>query len=206
VLSSTAVGEAPKIQLRKLYESLDPVAILKDMERLQDRFWEYAHKKCSPTTGIVSASDLIAKDSGPPKPAVKRLSASEEKSPGITETVRMYRRTKKPSVPRTWRTRIDPFADVWRQICLQLEINPSHTAKELLLDLQQRYPGKYPRGQLRTLQRRVRQHRREQLYLNPGILNQPDSTTPRIGEQLRQPLIAGMEGGTDDRPSPNSGS
>jgi hypothetical protein len=206
VLSSTAVGEAPKIQLLESYESLDPVAILKDMERLQDQFWEYAHKKCSPATGILSASDLIAKDTGPPNPAVKLSSNSDEKSPGITKTVRMYRRTKKPSVPRTWRTRIDPFADVWRQIYLQLEIDPSRTAKELLLDLQRRYPEKYPHGQLRTLQRRVRQHRREQLYLNPGILNQPDATTSRIGKQPRQSLIANTEGGIDDRPSPNSGS
>lgn len=205
VLSSTAVGEAPKIQLRESYESLDPVAILKDMERLQDQFWEYAHKKCSPATGILSTSDLVAKDSGPPKPAAKLSSNSNEKSPEITKTVRMYRRTKKPSVPRTWRTRTDPFADVWRQIDLQLEIDPSRTAKELLLDLQQRYPGKYPHGQLRTLQRRLRQLRREQLYLNPGILNQPDATTPRIGDQSRQPLIESTEGGTDDRPSPNSG-
>jgi hypothetical protein len=32
------------------------------------------------------------------------------------------------------------------------------------LDLQQRYPGKHPHGQLRTLQRRVQQRRRQQLY------------------------------------------
>src|SRR6266542_158247 len=32
-----------------------------------------------------------------------------------------------------------------------------------------RYPGNFPDGQLRTLQRRVQQHRREQLYSSQSI-------------------------------------
>ena len=52
ILSSTAVGEDGKTQLRASYERLDPVVILKELEHLQDRFWEHAHKKASPATGI----------------------------------------------------------------------------------------------------------------------------------------------------------
>jgi len=206
VLSSTAVGDDTKIQLRAAYEKFDPVMILKELELLQDRFWEHAHKKENPATAIEVAHKLIAQNPNPPRPVITPPAFGTETATELRKTVRTYRRTRKTSAPRTWRTRPDPFADVWGQIQLQMEIDPSRTAKELILDLQQRYPGKYPHGQLRTLQRRVRQHRREQLYLNPGILSQPDATTSRIGEQPRQSLIANTEGGTDDRPSPNSGS
>lgn len=169
VLSSTAVGEDRKIQLRASYERLDPVVILKELEHLQDRFWEHAHKKGSPVIGIEIACDLIAQNPNPPKPVVILPAPCAETSTAARKTVRTYRRTRKPSSPRAWRTRTDPFADVWGQIQLQLEIDPSRSAQELFLDLQQRYPGKHPHGQLRTLQRRVKQHRREQLYLNQSI-------------------------------------
>jgi hypothetical protein len=52
---------------------------------------------------------------------------------------------------------------------MQIEIDPSRSAKELFLDLQQRYPGKHPHGQLRTLQRRVQRRRREQLYSSQSL-------------------------------------
>src|SRR5271156_3154611 len=58
--------------------------------------------------------------------------------------------------PRTWRTREDPFADVWEEVREQLELSPGLQAKTLLAWLQRRYPGRFEDGQLRTLQRRVR--------------------------------------------------
>jgi hypothetical protein len=65
---------------------------------------------------------------------------------------------------RTWRTREDPFADIWSELRVQLELNPAQTAKDLLQDLQKRRPGRFRDGQLRTLQRRVREWRLQQLY------------------------------------------
>jgi hypothetical protein len=59
--------------------------------------------------------------------------------------------------PRTWRTREDPFADVWEEVREQLELSPGLQAKILFEWLQRRYPGRFGDGQLRTLQRRVRQ-------------------------------------------------
>jgi hypothetical protein len=47
---------------------------------------------------------------------------------------------------------------------LQLEVDPNQTAKQLLEGLQERHPGSFTAGQLRTLQRRVREWRREHLY------------------------------------------
>ncbi len=71
---------------------------------------------------------------------------------------RKYRRTK-PQVVRTWRTRADPFASIWDEVRQRLEAAPERTAKAIFQELRQQYPGQYPDGQLRTLQRRVKQWR-----------------------------------------------
>lgn len=60
---------------------------------------------------------------------------------------------------RDWRTRQDPFAAHWPELEAQLRDAPGLEAKTLLEALMARYPGQYNEGQLRTLQRRVRQWR-----------------------------------------------
>ena len=79
------------------------------------------------------------------------------------KTARKYRRLGKlPSEvkqPHTWRTRKDPFADVWHEVRRKLKINPGLQAKTLFLDLQRRYLGRFADGQLRTFQRRVKNWR-----------------------------------------------
>lgn len=57
---------------------------------------------------------------------------------------------------QTWRTRKDPFEDVWEGIKSMLEVNPGLEAKTLFADLQRRNPGRFADGQLRTLQRRIK--------------------------------------------------
>lgn len=61
---------------------------------------------------------------------------------------------------RRWRTRKDPFKNVWVDIILQwLQNEPDITAKELFNRLQEKYPGNFANNQLRTLQRRIREWR-----------------------------------------------
>jgi hypothetical protein len=55
-----------------------------------------------------------------------------------------------------WRTREDPFEEVWAGLEEKLRINPALEAKTLFEDLQRRNPGRFGDGQLRTLQRRVK--------------------------------------------------
>jgi transposase len=55
-----------------------------------------------------------------------------------------------------WRTRTDPFAEVWQEVELQLERAPGLEAKTVFEELQRQDPGKYEEGQLRTLQRRIK--------------------------------------------------
>ena len=61
--------------------------------------------------------------------------------------------------PRTWRTRPDPFAEDWSDVVARLEAAPELEAKTLFDDLCRRYPDRYEAGQLRTLQRRIKQWR-----------------------------------------------
>jgi hypothetical protein len=80
------------------------------------------------------------------------------------KTARKYRRLGKlPSevrrMDRDYRTRPDPFAEVWPQLEALLRVNPGLEAKTLFDDLQRRFPGRFADGQLRTLQRRLKQWR-----------------------------------------------
>jgi hypothetical protein len=79
------------------------------------------------------------------------------------KTARKYvKAAKLPSemvAPRTWRTRSDPFAEVWDGLAARLEQEPGLEAKTLFEALCEEHPGRYAPGQLRTLQRRVHQWR-----------------------------------------------
>jgi hypothetical protein len=81
------------------------------------------------------------------------------------KTARTYRqRDRLPSevaMQHTWRTREDPFDDVWPWVQEQLAVSPRLEAKTLFLALQRLHPGRFSDGQLRTLQRRLKQWRAE---------------------------------------------
>ena len=105
------------------------------------------------------------------------------------KTARKYRRLGQlPSEVRRehdWRTRKDPFAEVWDEVRGKLEVNPGLEAKTLFCDLQRRYVGRFQDGQLRTLQRKVKRWRategppREVFFPqehHPGVLCASDFT------------------------------
>ena len=58
-------------------------------------------------------------------------------------------------VPHTWRTRPDPFEGVWPEIEALLRQDGGLQAKTIWMELNERYPGRFSVGQLRTLQRRL---------------------------------------------------
>ncbi len=80
-----------------------------------------------------------------------------------TRNKRKYRKTKKSRGPRWWLTRPDPFANVRDDIKSWLDQNPERTGKSILQEPQNRYPGQYKNGQIRTLQRRVQSWRAQAL-------------------------------------------
>ena len=79
--------------------------------------------------------------------------------------------------PKRLRRRPDPFAAVTTELRGWFEEEPWHTSRELLERLQAERPGVYPDGQLRTLQRRLKEWRREAAHrmvfgtmtANPGV-------------------------------------
>ena len=59
--------------------------------------------------------------------------------------------------PRMWRTRSDPFVEVWdKEVVRLLDADEDGVleATTILSLLEERYPGQFLDGQLRTLQRR----------------------------------------------------
>src|ERR1035438_5443432 len=54
---------------------------------------------------------------------------------------------------RPWRTREDPFNEVWDAVQLQIQESPGLEANTLFEWLQREYPGRFTDGQIRTLQR-----------------------------------------------------
>lgn len=79
---------------------------------------------------------------------------------GMSEpTARKYARTGlMPSSlkePRTWRTRPDPYAEVWGEVEALLAQDAALEAKTIWMALNERHGGRFSVGQLRTLQRRL---------------------------------------------------
>jgi len=60
---------------------------------------------------------------------------------------------------RDWRTRADPFEEVWPEVEELLERDAGLQAKAVFEEFGRRYPGRFQSGQLRTLQRRFRRWR-----------------------------------------------
>ena len=77
------------------------------------------------------------------------------------------------------RRRPDPFAAVTAELRAWFEAEPWHTSRELLERLQAERPGAYPDGQLRTLQRRLKEWRRDaarQMVFGTITTNSPDTS------------------------------
>jgi len=117
------------------------------------------------------------------------LAVSAAKAGMDEKTARKYlRHGRLPSqcLPeRTWRTRDDPFQEVWEEVRELLGREPGLQAKTVFAHLQRQYPGRFADGQLRTLQRHVRVWRalegppREVFFAqrhDPGRLCQSDFT------------------------------
>ena len=101
-------------------------------------------------------------------------------------TARKWQRAALPSgakSARTWRTREDPFEDVWKdelEPLLETDVDGKLEAKTLMQLMVDRDPERFSMGQLRTMQRRVRDWR---------ALRGPDKEV--FFEQVHEPGQAG---------------
>ena len=202
VLASETVSEAAKQALRRQYKSLDPVALLQRIEQFQNQLWQYAHVDKAETITLASPAPAGSKPL-PTEPCAETQTLMSGDGASVCAddvqvdiplkpSARRFRRTKKPrkKVNRWWRTRKDPFAEVWDEAEEQLSQTPYVQAKTLFQALQQKYPGKFKDGQLRTFQRRVKAWRLKQV--TPAAANRPDhdSAPPRPPIPLSTPSLA----------------
>ena len=138
LLEHPLVEKSTKEALRKQLIELDPMTLLHGIRQGQ--------------------SALAALSQGDPGNGPERQSLNEflAKLPEMWRSgeVRATHRNK-PGKPRHWRTHEDAFAEVWTDLLLWLQHEPDCTAKSLLHRLEEKYPGWFHIGQLRTLQRRV---------------------------------------------------
>jgi hypothetical protein len=153
ILLSEHISQEKKESLTVEYEALDPVDLLAQLETLQDKLWKYSWDK----NGHAEANFVVTKED------VIYQNMAQPDEPA--DANRYYRSSKKVDLrraPRTWRTRKDPFENVWDEIRLRLELIPETTARTVIQWLMEKYPSQFSAGQTRTLQRRIAQWRKEQ--------------------------------------------
>lgn len=146
LLANDRVSTDTKEQLQRVFAGLDPVHLLIEIREAQRTLAQME-------TGA-GAEQSVKAGSGL-KDFVAGLSTAWRDG-----EVRPTHR-KRSSGPRTWRTRLDPFENVWPLIEQWLNEKPDTTAKDLFHRLQEDSGEQFQPAQLRTLQRRVKQWRSE---------------------------------------------
>jgi hypothetical protein len=72
---------------------------------------------------------------------------------------------------RDWITGQNPFVDIWEEIIEMTRTNSGLEAKTIFEYLQQKYPGKFTEGQLRTLQRHIKVYKAQECIAHKKNLN-----------------------------------
>jgi hypothetical protein len=145
LLLDTRTGEAVRSRVNAIYVSLDPVLLLREIRAAQTHLVEIADR---PVTG----------DADPPTaPTIEQFLSGLRTAWRDGEA----RPTDKPKA-KAWRgrRRPDPFVAVTAMVREWFEAEPWRTSRELFERLQGERPGVFPDGQLRTLQRRMKEWRR----------------------------------------------
>lgn len=160
LLEHRDVPREVKERLQRTMEGLDPVLLLKQIREAQD-------------TVVALSENTTPKTVAP---AMKAFVSSLGTAWRAGEVRPTHRRAPKPG--HWWRTRKDPFAEVWPVLLGWLEETPDMEAKQMLKWLQASGYGEFPDGQLRTLQRRVQLWRmrivQQLVYGNGQDSNQKD--------------------------------
>jgi hypothetical protein len=143
LLAHAAVAAAIKATLRKQRDQLDPVELLHRIRQGQSALAALSTGEPGDGPGRKSLDQFLA--------GLPQLWRSGE--------ARATHR-KDASKARYWRTREDPFKEVWTDILLWLQKEPDSIAKVLLQKRNEKYPGQFGGKLLRTLQRRIGEWRR----------------------------------------------
>lgn len=146
LLADKRVTEDVKCRVTAMQATLDPVKLLQTIRSTQQELVEIADCEFGSDAEVLSAPTLeqflcglrIAWKDGEVRPT-----------------------NKAKAKPPRGRRRPDPLVNVTVQLRSWFEAEPWRTSRELLERLQDEQPGMFPDGQLRTLQRRMKDWRRE---------------------------------------------
>jgi hypothetical protein len=146
LLADPRTTEQMRCRVNELRATLDPVRLLQQIRAAQQQLVDIADQPALGETAKPNSPTLEEFLSG-------LRTAWKEGEVRPTSLA-------KPT-PKRLRRRPDPFAAVTTELRGWFEAEPWHTSRELLERLQAECPGVYPDGQLRTLQRRLKEWRRE---------------------------------------------
>lgn len=146
LLVSDRVSAEAKKRLQQVFEALDPVRLLAKIRQAQQR---------------LAALEVGVSGSDRDEKKVQDLDAFLQSLRTLWRDGEVRPTYRKRFQGPRWRTRPDPFETTWPLIHEWLTDEPTATAKELFERLQARMPEIFPDGQLRTLQRRVKNWRNE---------------------------------------------
>jgi hypothetical protein len=166
LLASDRVTNERKEQLRQMFSVLDPVQLLSQIREAQRKL---------AALEVGGSNEKTTEGSKELNRFVESLSTAWRDG-----EVRPTHR-KRANGPRPWRTRRDPFEQVWPLVEQWLNEQPDKTAKDLFCQLQAEASEPFAPGQLRTLQRRVKQWRTEiarRLVFNSGLETAEESNVP----------------------------
>jgi len=149
LLADARTSEEVRRQVTAIQATLDPVQLLQSIRVAQQELVEIADR---PTLGEAVA---------PTAPTMEQFLSGLRTAWQEGEV----RPTSKPKEKvRRGRRRPDPFVTVTALMREWFEVEPWRTSRELFERLQAEQPSVYPDGQLRTLQRRLKEWRREMAH------------------------------------------
>ena len=154
LLADPRTTEPVRCSVNELRARLDPVRLLKEIREVQQQ--------------LVAIADRPVGNTEKPASSTLEQFLSGLRTSWKEGEVRPTSVAK--AKPKRLRRRPDPFAAVTIELREWFEAEPWHTSRELLERLQARHPGVYPDGQLRTLQRRLKEWRRaaaQQMVFGP---------------------------------------
>ncbi len=145
LLADSRVGTSVKGKLRKEFASLDPVQLLSHIRQAQEEIARLASGASAEPSGGVVQLDVFVRS------LATAWRHGEVRAP--------YKKRREDAKPHIWRTRPDPFEEVWPILQQWLAEQPNTTAKGLFLRLNTEMPNRFKQAQYRTLQRRVKDWR-----------------------------------------------
>ena len=134
-----------KEQLRRQFESLDPLELFSQLRQAQEE--------------IVRLEVGADSEPSPAVPKLDHFVRSLATAWRSGEVRAPYKKRRSDAKPHTWRTRPDPYEEVWPILQQWLNEEPHATAKGLFKRLNTEMPNRFKPGQYRTLQRRVKDWR-----------------------------------------------